>query len=211
MREREYLAEKFINGRPSHSLCGQSKADALKWVTGLLSMAIRVGNLKDRCTPETAKKVVALIDRHQYTEAIEAWNTANVEFRMALHEIKYMARNCHHDPVTTVALEDVFYLVEPALDDTDKSIVIHVSLFWAMEHAARFLRALISRQPPVRCDCDEAIKQRVRKHLRNNEIANAIDTWMAAKPNATIAIHRIRVSRKDCHESGQCRDCGCGG
>lgn len=196
MNERQYLMEWFVNRRPHHALC---REPALEWALGWLRICILFGHLKDRCDPETAKKIVAMIDQHRYADAMDVWNAANINHRMALHEIEFVAPNCHHDSVTTVAVDDVGYLVKPCLGNGDYTIVILANTFAAMDYAVGFLRDLIGRRPPVRCDCDKATRQQVRKLLRNNEIAKAIDTWMATNPTATIAIHKIRAVRTNCH------------
>ena len=59
-----------------------------------------------------------------------------------------------------------------------------------------FLRDWTSRNPLYSYKCDEATRQTSAKAVRKNKIADAIDAWMADKPNPTIAIHKIRVLRK---------------
>jgi hypothetical protein len=69
--------------------------------------------------------------------------------------------------------------------------------FAALEFAAIILRQWTGRNPLFAYKRGEATRQRVRRLIRKNKIAAAIDAWMAGKPNPTIAIHKLRVLQKE--------------
>ena len=141
---------------------------------------------------------MALTADNQYAEAMDVWNEANTNPTIALHEIEILARDCHHDQDTS-AREDEYYAVDPAFDGIEGVVTLLDDHFAALEYAAGFLRAWTSRNPLHSYKCDEPTRRQVRKLLRKNKIADAIDAWMADKPNPTIAIHKIRVIKKGCH------------
>ena len=207
-----YLLETTINGHPHHRLCDGDKLAALKMAWLVMTMWI-YGQFKDRCDPEAAKQVLALTADNQYAEAMDVWNEANTNPTIALHEIEILARDCHHDQDAS-AREDEYFAVDPAFDGIEGAVTLLDDHFAALEYAGGFLRAWTSRNPLHSYECDETTRRQVRKLLRKHEIADAIDAWMAGKPNPTIAIHKLRVIKKGCHHDepgnnspSQHRDC----
>ena len=207
-----YLIEQTINGRPQHLLCDGAKASALMLISLMMKFWIEC-QFKDRCDPDAAKEVMALTADNRYADAMDVWNEANSDPRIALHEIEILARNCHHDQ-DTLAHEDEYYAINAALDGIEGQVTLFDTTFAALEHAAGYLRVWTSRNPLHSYDCDETTRQQVRKLLRKNKTADAIDTWMADDPNPTIAIHKLRVLKKGCHHDepgnnspSQCRSC----
>jgi hypothetical protein len=192
-----YMLEKIINGRPQHSLYGESKLKALEAASMMLWFWFRF-IFKDRCDPEAAKKVMVLKDQEQHAAAMDVWNEANTNPTIWLHEVEIFARHCHHDE-DTLAREDEYYAVEIALDGGCVDIELLPTNFAALEYAAGLLRDWTSRNPLYAFKCDGPTRHQVRQLLRKNKVADAIDAWMAGKPNQTIAIHKLRVLRKRCH------------
>jgi hypothetical protein len=192
-----FMLETIINGPPHYSLCGESKESALETASMQLWMWVRF-TFKDRCDPEAAKKVMALKDQRQYADAIDVWNAANSKPRIALHEVEILARDCHHD-LDTLAREDDYYAVEPALDGIEGQVSLLDTNCAALEHAGRFLRDWTSRNPLNAYECEEPTRQRVRKLLRKKQVADAIDAWTSGVKTPTIAIHKIRILKKECH------------
>ena len=207
-----YMLETIINSHPHYLLCGESQSDALVWASQKLRAWICWSSFKDQCDPEAAKQVMALIGQDQYAQAMDVWNEANTNPTISFHEVEILARNCHHDP-DTLAREDEYYVVELALDGVGSVNLLPTNLA-ALECAAGFLRDWTSHNPLYAYECDEPIRQEVRRLLRKNKIADAIDAWPNGVKNPTIAVHKLRVLRKVCHHdvpgsdpSSQCRDC----
>lgn len=192
-----YLLETIINGHPHHRLCDGDKLAALKMAWMVMTMWI-YGQFRDRCDPEAAKEVLALTADNRYADAMDVWNAANTNPTIALHEVEILGRNCHHDQ-DTLAREDEYYAVACVFGDLCEEVSLFPTNFAALEYSNGFLRAWTSRNPLYAYKCDEPTRQQVRKLLRKNKIADAIDAWMADNPNPTIAIHKIRVLRKGCH------------
>jgi hypothetical protein len=192
-----YLLEHVITSYPHHLLCDGDKLAALETASIQLWMWIRF-TFKDRCDPEAAKEVMALIDEHQYADAIDVWNAANSKPRIALHEIEMLKRNCHHD-LDTLARENEYYVIEAALDGVGGQVSLLDTNFAALEHAGRFLRDWTSRNPLNAYECEEQTRQRVRKLLSKKQVADAIDAWTSGVKTPTIAIHKIRILKKECH------------
>ncbi len=188
-----YLLETVIS-HPSHSLY-QSKADALS-IASCLLRAWAIAIFKGRCNPEAANQVTALLADDRCTEAMEAWNAAHDKPSMCLREIEMLDRNCHHSE-DAPAREDEYFVVEPALDGVGAAYLFD-TIFAALEQAAGILREWTSRNPIYAYPCNERTRQKVRHLVHKNEIADAIDAWMADDPNPTIAIHKIRVCKKEC-------------
>ena len=192
-----YLLEYIISSYPHHRLCDGDKLSALKWAEFLMTRWIR-GQFRDRCDKEAAQKVMELLNDKQIAAAMDVWNAAHDKPTIAIHEIEILARNCHHDQ-DTAARKGEYYAVEPALDGLGGQVTLLDTNFAALEYAAGCLRDWTSRNPLYSYKCEEPTRQKVRKLLRKNKIADAIDAWMADSPNPSIAIHKIRVLKKGCH------------
>jgi hypothetical protein len=198
-----YMLETIIH-QPHHYLCGEDKASALRFVGGLLTMW-QYGSFRNRCTPEGVERVRNLINYDQVAAAMDAWNE-NATISIRLHEIEILANNCHHDQ-PTVTGKNEFYAVANALDGLEGSVALFQNNCDAVALSAGFLREWTKRTSCLGFRCEEAIRQRVRQLLRENKVADAIDAWMAAKPNPSIAIHKVRVLKTDCHHENDSPCC----
>ncbi len=188
----QYLLETIITTVPHHSIW-ETQEQALCFVGTKLAWWVR----EKRCSAEAAKEITALLEQHRYTEAMDAWNNATKKPSIALCEIEILTRDCHHDPGSTIVGKDVYFAVESVLDGISQHDLLDSS-FAALESVAFTLKQWTGKNPLFAQECNELIRQRVRRLLRKNEIAKAIDVWMAAKPNPTIAVHKLRILRKGC-------------